>query len=464
MNARRKLTVLLLCSLGIAAARVSPAQVSRGTVSGRITDTTGAVIPSAPILATEQSTGTNYKAVSGGDGNYTIPFLSPGKYRVTAVVTGFKSFVRQNVVVDANEHVGLDIQLEIGLVTEVVTVNAQTTLLETSSASTGQVLDNEDIENMPVNGRTPLILSQLAYGAISTGNPQFNHPYDNSGPSSVALGGGAAKKNELLMDGAPDGGADGTIAYSPPMDATEQVKVETFQSDAAYGHTSGGTVNQVTKSGTNVLHGSAYEFIQISALNDTPYFTKAAGQKKAVTHFHQFGGSIGGPIVVPKVINGKNKLFFFFAFEGIRANAPNPSFTTVPTAAERAGDFSALLNLTDSSGKPTPAIIYNPFSGVKNAQGRVVRQPFSGNIIPKGLLDKVGVNLVNFYPLPNIDVPVGGTSQGVNNYYYPGPNLDRFDSEIGRIDDDHHSVWIGAAFRVAIGLPEPARSRRRDRL
>jgi hypothetical protein len=291
-------------------------------------------------------------------------------------------------------HVGLDIPLEMGAINEVVTVTAETSLLETSSASTGQVLDHEDIENMPVNGRTPLILGQLAYGALSTGNPQFNHPYDNSGPSSVALGGGASKKNELLMDGAPDGGADGTIAFSPPMDATEQVKVETFQSDAAYGHTSGGTINQVTKSGTNKFHGSAYEFLQLSALNDTPFFTKfTPGQKKAVTHYHQFGGSIGGPIIVPKVFNGTNKLFFFFAFEGIRNNTPNPSFTTVPTAAERTGDFSALLNLTDASGKPTPAIIYNPYTGVRNSSGRVVRQPFSGNIVPKSMLDKVGMNL-----------------------------------------------------------------------
>jgi hypothetical protein len=434
MNSKRKLAAVLLCWIGIALTTVSSAQVSRGTISGRITDTTGAVIPHAPILATEQSTGTNYKTESDDAGQYTIPFLAPGKYRVNVTVPGFKTLVRENVIVDANVHVGLDIPLEIGAVNEVVTVTSETTLLETASASTGQVLDNEDIENMPVNGRTPLILGQLAYGAISTGNPQFNHPYDNSGPSSVALGGGASKKNELLMDGAPDGGADGTIAYSPPMDATEQVKVETFQSDAAYGHTSGGTVNQVTKSGTNTLHGSAYEFLQLSALNDTPYFTKAARQKKAVTHFHQFGGSIGGPIVVPKVLNGKNKLFFFFAFEGIRANAPNPSFTTVPTAAERSGDFSALLNLTDSTGKPAPVVIYNPFNAVKNSSGRVVRQPFTGNIIPKGMLDKVGLNLVSFFPLPNIDVPVGGTSQGVNNYYYPGPNTDRFDSEIGRID------------------------------
>lgn len=424
MNSRRTLTAVVLCWLGMALATISSAQVSRGTISGRVTDSTGAVIPNAPILATEQSTGSTYKAVSNGDGNYTVPFLAPGTYRVTAAVTGFKSFVHQNVVVDANEHVGLDIQLEIGQITEVVTVNAETTLLETSSASTGQVLDNEDIENMPVNGRTPLILGQLAYGAISTGNPQFNHPFDNSGPSSVALGGGASKKNELLMDGAPDGGADGTIAFSPPMDATEQVKVETFQSDAAYGHTSGGTVNQVTKSGTNTYHGSLYEFLQVSALNDTPYFTKfTPGQKKSVTRFNQYGASIGGPITIPKVVNGHDRLFFFFAFEGISDNQPSPTFISVPTDAERQGDFSALLALGPSYQ------IYNPFSGVKSGS-RVVRQPFTGNIIPKSMLDKVGLNLVSFYGEPN----VAGKADGENNYYYPGNNTDRFDSEIGRID------------------------------
>ena len=429
MNVRWKFPILVLFLLCLVGLTDASAQVTRGTISGQVVDTTGAVVPKAAIVAMDQDTGTTYKTQSDGAGQYTIPFLAPSKYRVTVTVGGFKTFVRENVIVDANVRVGLDIPLEVGSLNEVVTVSAATSLLETSSASTGQVLDSEDIENMPVNGRTPLILSQLAYGAISTGNPQFNHPYDNSGPSSVALGGGASKKNELLVDGVPDGTADGTLAYSPPMDATEQVKVETFQSDAAYGHTSGGTVNQVTKSGTNTYHGSAYEFLQISALNDTPYFTKTTpGQTKAVTHFHQFGASIGGPISVPKVFNGRNKLFFFFAFEGIRNNAPGPNFTTVPTAAERQGDFSALLNLK------TPVIIYNPFSGVKNSAGRVVRQPFSGNIIPKSMLDKVGLALVSYYPLPNVDVPIGGNSQGVNNYYYSGLNTDRFDNEIGRID------------------------------
>ncbi len=258
-------------------------------------------------------------------------------------------------------------------------------MLETSSASNGQVLNSEDIENMPVNGRTPLILAQLAYGAIPTGNPQFNHPFDNSGPSSVALGGGASKKNELLMDGSPDGGADGTIAFSPPMDATDEIKVETFSTDAAYGHTAGGTVNQVTKSGTNIFHGSAYEFLQVSALNDTPYFTKAANQKKSVTRFNQYGGSIGGPIIIPKVFNGRDKAFVFFAFEGIQDNSPVPNSTTVPTDAEKGGDFSALLSVTNA-GKPAPIIIYNPFSAVVSG-GKIVRQPFSGNLIPKSMLD-----------------------------------------------------------------------------
>lgn len=429
MNLTRKLQMLvlfLLCVAGIAA----PAQVSRGTISGRVVDSTGAVVPKAAIVATDQATGSTYKTQSDDAGQYTIPFLAPGTYRVNVSVAGFKTFVRENVVVDANVHVGLDIPLELGTINETVTVTSETTLLETSTASTGQVLDNEDIENMPVNGRTPLILGQLAYGALSTGNPQFNHPFDNSGPSSVALGGGASKKNELLMDGAPDGGADGTLAYSPPMDATEQVKVETFQSDAAYGHTSGGTINQVTKSGTNSFHGSAYEFLQVSALNDTPYFTKfKPGQKKSVTRFNQYGGSIGGPILLPKIYNGRNRLFFFFAFEGIQDNTPSPSFITVPTIAERGGNFGALLTLTNN-GKPAPSVIYNPFSGVKQANGRVLRQPFSGNIIPPSMLDKVGMNLVSYFGLPNAP----GNADGTSNYYYPGNNTDRFDSEIGRID------------------------------
>ena len=421
----RTLRTFLLCLLGLALTTALSAQVSRGTINGRVTDATGAVVSGAHLVATETATGSTYTTDSNGDGQYTIPFLAPGNYRVAATAAGFKTSVHDHVIVDANVHVTVDITMDIGTVAESVTVSADNALIETTIASTGQVLDKEDIENMPVNGRTPMILGQLAYGAISTGNPTFNHPFDNSGPSSISLGGGASKKNEILIDGSPDGGADGTLAFSPPMDAMQEVKVETFQADAAYGHTAGGTINHVTRSGTNDYHGSAYEFLQVSALNDTPYFNKhvTPQKRKSVTHFNQWGGTFGGPISIPHLYNGRDKLFLFFAYEGISDNNPSPSVLSVPTEAERNGDFSALL--------PQGIVIYDPATGVKDNKGRVVRQPFPNNVIPQNRLDKVGMNLASYFAKPNIQT---SNADGESNYFYPGNSTDKFDSEMGRID------------------------------
>ncbi|HMF53672.1 MAG TPA: hypothetical protein VK593_04940 [Edaphobacter sp.] len=358
--------------------------------------------------------GTKYLADSNNDGQYAIPFLSPGTYIVVVISPGFKSSIHNNVVVGANVHVAVDVMLTIGGRNEVISVAADNTMLETTIASTGQVLDKEDIENMPVNGRTPMILAQLTYGAISTGNPQFNHPFDNSGPSSISLGGGASKQNEILIDGAPDGGADGTLAFSPPMDAMQEIKVETFQADSAYGHTSGGTINHITRSGTNPYHGSLYKYLQVSALNDTPYFNKHVTPNicKSVTRFNQWGGTIGMPLSLPHLYNARDKLFLFFAYEGISDNTPSPSIITVPTDAERKGDFSALL--------PQGVVIYDPATGVKNGI-RVTRQPFPNNVIPASRLNQVGLNLASYFAQPNT---AAAKPDGELNYFYPGNSTD----------------------------------------
>jgi len=420
-----RLRALVFCLLGMVLTPFLNAQISRGTLNGRVTDADGAVVPGANLVVMETSTGAKSVAVSNGDGNYTIPFLAPGTYQLTVTSAGFKSSVHNDIIVGANEHVAVDVVLTIGGRNEVVSVAADNTMLETTIASTGQVLDKEDIENMPVNGRTPMILAQLTYGALSTGNPQFNHPFDNSGPSSIALGGGASKQNEILIDGAPDGGADGTLAFSPPMDAMQEVKVETFQADAAYGHSSGGTINHITRSGTNQYHGSLYEYLQVSALNDTPYFNKhVAGTpiRKSVTRFNQWGGTIGMPLSIPHLYNAHDKLFLFFAYEGISDNTPSPSIITVPTEAERNGDFSALL----SQG----IVIYDPATGVKDGN-RVKRQPFPNNVIPASRLNQVGLNLASYFAAPNIPA---GKPDGELNYFFPGNSTDTFDSEMGRID------------------------------
>jgi hypothetical protein len=424
----RKMRTLYVCVLLIfSSAAFADAQISRGTITGIITDPTGAVIVGARVVATETATGSNYSAVSNKSGEYTLPFLAPGTYRVTVSNAGFKSYVRDEVIVGANERVSVDTKLQLGQQTDTVTVDAGDSLLETVSASNGQTLNNEDIQHIPVDGNTPMVLAQLTAGVVFANNPQFFHPYDNSGPSGMAIGGAASKANELLLDGAPDAQADSTIAYNPPLDAVQQVKVETFQADAAYGHTAGGTVNQVSKSGTNQYHGTLYEYGQWSALDDTPWFTKAAGQKKSVTRFNQYGGSFGAPIVIPKVWNGRNRAFLFFAFEGINDNAPSPTITTTPTNAEKTGDFSALLAGGSSY------TIYDPTTGVVSGS-KVVRQPISylgkANVIPPSELNTVGMNLVSYYAPPNLP----GLANGENNYYYPGNSTDRFDSEFGRID------------------------------
>ena len=417
--------VLLLCGFGLCLS--ASGQVLKGSIAGLVTDPSGAVVVGANVTATEVATGSKFAATTNGAGQYSFPFVAPGTYRVDVAAQGFKSYSRQNVVVGANEHVAVDTPLELGSQSQSVTVEAQSNLLETTSASTGQVLNQEDAENMPVNGNTPLILSQLAMGVIPANNPQFFHPFDNSGPSGFTIGGAAQKKNELLMDGAPDYLFDGTIAFSPPMDAVQEVKVESFQADAAYGHTAGGTVNQVTKSGTNRNHGSLYEYGQWSALNDTPWFTKAVNQKKSVTRSNQFGGSFGGPIVVPHIYNGHDKLFIFGAFEEFLDNTPSPSTVTVPTDAERQGDFSALLGLK------SPDVIYDPYTAVQSGTS-ITRKPISyqgrANVIPPSYLNAVGLKLLSYYPEPNTT----GAVDGEGNYYYPGNSTDRFDSELGRID------------------------------
>lgn len=369
-------------------------QEFRSTISGAVNDPQGAGIPGAAVVATQAETGAKFRTVSEANGQYTIPFVPPGTYAINATAPGFKTYDHSGFQVTANERLPLDISLELGQTSETMSVSADAAILETSTASAGQVINTRQIENIPMNGRTPLTLAQLSFGVIPNSDPRFNRPFDNGGPSGFSIGGAPAQSNEILLDGAPDVTANDRVSYNPPVDTIQEVKVEIFQADAAYGHTGGGTVNQITKSGTNKLHGTAYEFNQTSALESRNFFLSRSGQKLPVGRFNQYGTTLGGPVFLPKVFDGRNKLFFFFAYEGIKDSYPETITTTVPTAAERSGDFSQVLN----SGSNYQ--IYNPFTGV--AQGsRISRQPFAGNILPANLINPIAKNFLRFYPLPN---------------------------------------------------------------
>ena len=217
---RRMCFSIALVAMSFAAAGF--AQEFRGSLSGKVIDQQQAVVPGARIVATETETGAKFQTVSNADGSYVLPFLPPGPYSVTAESAGFKRYVNTNVRVTTNEREQIDIQLEVGTIDQSVTVTAEASMLETATASTGQVINTRQIENMPINGRAPLALAQLAFGVTPNSDPKFSRPFDNAGPSGFSMGGAPNQSNALLIDGSPDVTRNARVAYNPPPDAVRR--------------------------------------------------------------------------------------------------------------------------------------------------------------------------------------------------------------------------------------------------
>jgi hypothetical protein len=399
-------------------------QEFRSTISGVVMDPSGAAVSGAKVIATETRTGAKTPTVTDSTGKYSIPFLAPGVYDLSAQFQGFKEAVQKDINLGAGEHPVIDIHLAVGEVTQSVEVSADASLLNTDNASVGEAITTKEVEDIPLNGGTPLMLAQLAIGVVATGTPTLVHPFDLGGPAAFSVAGTPSQTSELLVDGVPDATWDGRAAYNPPRDAVQEVQVKAFDSDASFGHTGGGTMNQILKSGTNGLHGSAWEYDQPSDMIANDFFRNRSGEPLQITHFNQWGVTAGGPVVLPK-LNGRNKLFWFFAYEGLKDAQPNPTFLTVPTDAEKQGNFSALL----ASGSQYQ--IYDPASGVLSGT-TVTRSPFPNNIIPTSELNPIALAYMKFYPEPN--VTVGVSALGVDNYSSPATTLDNYNNELGRLD------------------------------
>ncbi|HUI55006.1 MAG TPA: TonB-dependent receptor [Bryobacteraceae bacterium] len=392
-------------------------QEFRGTISGSVTDPTGAAVPGARVVVTETHTGTKIPTVSDSTGRYTAPFLLPGDYDIAVEMQGFKAFLRKGVHVGADDHVVIDVKLDVGDVSTAVEVAADAPLLNTDNATVGQTVTTRDITDLPINGRTPMMAANLSLGVISYAQPTLVHPFDSGGAAGWAIGGAYQQTSELLLDGSPDATWDGRLAYSPPQDAVQEVRVKISDTDAAFGHTAGGTLNQITKSGTNSLHGSAWEFNQPNTLTANDFFLNKAGTPRPVTHFNQYGVTAGGPFYVPKVIDTRNKLFWFFAWEGIKDGQPNPNYQTVPTDAMRQGNFTGL---------PT---IYDPYSAVQSGS-TITRQPLTGNQVPQNstYLNPIAKAYLAYYPEPNVPGAL------INNYANAPNTTDNYSNELGRLD------------------------------
>lgn len=418
---RTWLSILVLAWVG---AGFLHAQEFRAAIVGTVTDRQGRVVVHASIEIRDAATGTTVKTFTNKEGNFEARALNPGTYDITVESQGFGSYLQHGIKLEAGAHPTVNAVLAPGTVDQQVIVNADAPLLETTTTVVGSTITSEDVENFPLNGRTPIILAQLGVGVASTGGPGQYRPFDNAGAVSIAIAGSSNQTTEVLLDGSPDTDNLLKLAYSPPQDIVQSVTSHVFQTDAGYGHSGGGIMNQITKNGGNQFHGTVYEYNQTSALASNDYFADRTKTPKPNYHYNQYGLTLSGPVMVPKVFNGHDKLFFLFGWEGIRDHNPVTGYLTVPTDAERKGDFSALLGLR------TPTVIYDPTTAVQNPDGSITRQPFPGNIIPAGRINPIATKLMTYYPEPTTT----GQADGSLNYFASFPSQDRYDNEFGRMD------------------------------
>jgi hypothetical protein len=417
------------------------AQDPRGGITGSVVDSSGAVIPGVRIRATNNETGVSVPATSSQAGTFTIPYLLPGFYRVNAELTGFKSFVRDKVEVRVSEMVDLTIPMVVGEVTETVEVSAESPMLETASSSLGQVMDQRRISELPQRGANPLELALLTPGVVNATNLRLRKAMAPEATSQIAADGAGTYNNEFQIDGISNVSADrgsgyGRVAFSPPQSAVREFKMQTSAYDASVGNTMGALLNVSTASGTNEYHGEGHYFLRHSALDAPNFFANKNNQTQPVYQDHRYGGSIGGPLIIPKLYNGRNRTFWFYTAEQNPFGVPVQFTRTVPTAAQRQGDFSALLAVN-----PTTYQIYDPLTTTPAANGRFQRQPFAGNVIPQNRLDPTGLALVNLYPLPNVP----GTNDGRNNFFIAGKAFQDYYVHLVRLDhafSDTHRAFL----------------------
>src|SRR2546423_87672 len=421
---QRRAVAICLALISAAAS----AREFRGSVTGRVLDPSNASVPSARITFLNPATNAAAAVLSDSDGNYALAYLAAGVYDVTVEAAGFKKLSRRGVEVRVGDKLTIDFTLEVGEIRAVVNVTNALPLLESASASAGQVIDRRRISDLPLSDGNPFVLSRLAPGITYTGDLKFSRPFDNLGTSSVVTA-GAPSGNEFTLDGVPNTeGKEPRVAFVPPADAVEEFKVVTVSFDAQEGHTAGAVIDVSLKSGTNKFHGTLYEFVRNDILSANDFFLNAAGQPPNALHYNRYGGTLGGPVMLPhfgeggpSLFNGKDHALFFFAYEGLKDAFPEPAQFTVPTLAERNGNFSALL--------PLGIQIFDPLTA-QRAGDRIQRTAFLNNIIPPDRISSIARNYLAFYPLPNQP----GDAQGRNNFISGQPRSDTFNSEIVRLN------------------------------
>ena len=429
--------------------------------TGLVSDKTGAVVPKARVTVHNQLNNSDITTFSTASGNYTVPYLKPGLYTISVAAPGFRTEQKTDITIQVGQTATVDFHLQVGSAAEEITVQGDP--LIDSSADRGEVVENERITELPLNARDPDMLSILNPGVIWTGQPQWQRPFDNT-MGNLNVNGGQTGNNELLIDNASNESADGNgrSAYVPPVDSVQEFKIITNPYDAQYGRAAGGVVQMTLKSGTNQLHGDVYEFARRGWLDSNTWQNNYYGNTRATHKLDQYGGEVDGPVRIPKLFNGRDKLFFTTQFENYNEVVPSTTVDSVPSPQWVNGDFS---NLTwwDGSGY-APITIYDPLTLHNDANGKLVRDPFPGNIIPTSRLNPVAQKLISFFPTPNV-TPSSGQNPFANNYEVPNPTTDVYRNGLAKLDYNlgakdkfslRYGYWERIEVRTTNGFNGPA--------
>ena len=420
------------------------AQETRATLSGTVFDPSGATLVGAKLSLTNVATGVIVNSVSNSDGQYRFLFVDPGTYKLAAEVAGFESYVQNGVVLNVSQAATVDVRMKVGSQSDTVEVTSEAPLLETEKSDRGVVLPQRSVEELPLGVRNPIELVEAVPGVTQITQRYDLLPFTNNGNSNYSFNGMNGDATENLLDGVPNDMVYqnlNSIAYIPAVDSVAEFKALTTPFDAQYGRSSGGIISVVTKNGTNVFHGTGYDFIERTPMFANSWANDAAGTAKSNQSLDEYGYSVGGPVLIPHLYNGKDKTFFFNSWEGYDQNINLVSGTSVPTALQRAGDFSQTFN---SSG--ALITIYDP--ATTTAGG--TRTAFLNNKIPGGRIDAVGQALANAYPLPNTNSTAVVNWQ--NNYLGANVTTYTFHSLLARVDhvfSEKEKVYVRYAWNNA---------------
>ncbi len=436
LNFRSSVTILAICLL---AAITAGAQSFTGSILGSVQDSSGAVTPGAAVVITNTGTNAVITARTDASGYYAAPLLPPGQYSVQVELPGFKKFVREGITLQVQQQARVDIRLEVGSVTESVLVSADADLLETTTSSVGKVVDNRRIMELPLNTRNVYSLIYLTPGVTGSIGTTYNSV-------SYSVNGARQTMMDTLIDGvsasAPTVSGYSGISVFPSVDAIAEFKVQAGNYSAEFGRSAGSVLNVVYKSGSNDLHGSAYEFLRNSVLDANNFFDNRRGVDLLSFKRSQFGGMLSGPIV-------KNRTFFMGSYEGLRQRSFSSTLLSVPTALERKGDFSGTLTATGGQVR-----IFDPFSTRPNPSGSgYVRDAFPNNTVPASMFDPVAMNAMKYYPEPNTP---GLPYTNKNNFYKSGApqlNTDNYDGRVDHNITNTQRIFGRYSYRLVRDIP-----------